>query len=89
LTGTTHDANQLSTAQAAQVLGLSEEAIKSRLLRARLALREKLSAYMAGRAFEGSVRGDGEIALSTPLFKSAVPVTSIYPAARTVTSRLG
>jgi RNA polymerase sigma-70 factor (ECF subfamily) len=46
------DVNQLSTAQAAQVLGLSEEAVKSRLLRARLALREKLSAYMAGRAAE-------------------------------------
>ena len=46
------DVNGLSTAQAAQVLGLSEEAVKSRLLRARLALREKLSAYVAGRATE-------------------------------------
>lgn len=46
------DVNGLSTAQAAQVLGLSEEAVKSRLLRARLALREKLSAYVAGRAAE-------------------------------------
>ena len=46
------DVNMLSTAQTAQVLGLSEEAVKSRLLRARLALREKLSAYMAGRAAE-------------------------------------
>ena len=46
------DVNGLSTAQAAQVLGLSEEAVKSRLLRARLALREKLSAYVAGRAVE-------------------------------------
>ena len=46
------DVNGLSTAQAAQVLGLSEEAVKSRLLRARLALREKLSAYVAGRVTE-------------------------------------
>jgi RNA polymerase sigma-70 factor (ECF subfamily) len=46
------DVNGLSTAQTAQVLGLSEEAVKSRLLRARLALREKLSAYVAGRAAE-------------------------------------
>lgn len=46
------DVNGLSTAQTAQVLGLSEEAVKSRLLRARLALREKLSPYMAGRATE-------------------------------------
>ncbi len=47
------DVNGLSTAQTAEVLGLSEEAVKSRLLRARLALRERLSAYMAGRIVEG------------------------------------
>ncbi len=46
------DLNGLSTAQAAEVLGISEEAVKSRLLRARLALRERLSAYLAGRAVE-------------------------------------
>ena len=46
------DVNGLSTAQTAQVLGLSEEAVKSRLLRARLALREKLSVYVAGRVAE-------------------------------------
>jgi len=46
------DVNGLSTAQTADVLGLSEEAVKSRLLRARLALREKLSAYMSGRVAE-------------------------------------
>jgi len=44
------DVNGLSTAQTAAVLGLSEEAVKSRLLRARLALRERLTAYMIGRA---------------------------------------
>jgi RNA polymerase sigma-70 factor (ECF subfamily) len=44
------DVNGLSTAQTAEVLGLSEEAVKSRLLRARLALRERLTAYMIGRA---------------------------------------
>jgi RNA polymerase sigma-70 factor, ECF subfamily len=46
------DVNKLSTAQTADVLGLSEEAVKSRLLRARLALRERLSAYMAVRVVE-------------------------------------
>jgi RNA polymerase sigma-70 factor (ECF subfamily) len=44
------DVNGLSTAQTAEVLGLSEEAVKSRLLRARLALREKLAGDMSGRA---------------------------------------
>jgi len=43
------DVNGLSTAQTAEVLRLSEEAVKSRLLRARLALRERLTAYMVGR----------------------------------------
>ncbi len=46
------DVNGLSTAQTAEVLGLSEEAVKSRLLRARLALRERLSAYVAGHVAE-------------------------------------
>jgi RNA polymerase sigma-70 factor (ECF subfamily) len=46
------DVNGLSTAQTAEVLDLSEEAVKSRLLRARLALREKLSAYMSERVAE-------------------------------------
>jgi RNA polymerase sigma-70 factor (ECF subfamily) len=46
------DVNGLSTAQTADVLGLSEEAVKSRLLRARLALREKLSVYVSGRVAE-------------------------------------
>ena len=48
------DVNQLSTAQAAQVLGLSEEAVKSRLLRARLALRKKAI------GLHGQARGGGE-----------------------------
>jgi len=43
------DINGLSTAQTAEVLGLSEEAVKSRLLRARLALREQLAAYVTRR----------------------------------------
>jgi len=46
------DVNGLSTVQTADVLDLSEEAVKSRLLRARLALREKLSAYMGERVVE-------------------------------------
>ncbi|MGH9466261.1 MAG: sigma-70 family RNA polymerase sigma factor [Terriglobales bacterium] len=37
------DVEELSTAETAEALGLSEAAVKSRLLRARLQLREKLS----------------------------------------------
>jgi RNA polymerase sigma-70 factor (ECF subfamily) len=50
------DVNGLSTAQTAEVLGLSEEAVKSRLLRARLALRERLSTYAAGRAVRAEMK---------------------------------
>ena len=39
----------LSTAEAAEVLGINEGAVKVRLHRARLALRERLSAYFAER----------------------------------------
>jgi RNA polymerase sigma-70 factor (ECF subfamily) len=38
------DVNGLSMAHTAEGLGLSDEAVKSRLLRARLALRERLAA---------------------------------------------
>jgi len=44
------DINQLSTAETAQVLGLSEEAVKSRLLRARQALRQRLAPYLEGES---------------------------------------
>ncbi len=50
------DVNGLSTAKTAEVLGLSEEAVKSRLLRARLALRERLAAYMSGRVPHAEMR---------------------------------
>jgi RNA polymerase sigma-70 factor (ECF subfamily) len=50
------DVNGISTAQTAEVLGLSEEAVKSRLLRARLALRERLAAYMVERAPRAEVK---------------------------------
>ena len=53
------DVNGLSTAQTAEVLGLSEEAVKSRLLRARLALRERLAAYFAERLPASSDRARG------------------------------
>jgi len=39
----------LSTAQTAEILGLSEEAVKTRLHRGRLWLRQRLSQYFAGR----------------------------------------
>ena len=42
------DVEDLSTAETAEVLGISEGAVKTRLHRARLALREKLSEYFEG-----------------------------------------
>ena len=50
------DVNGLSTSQTAEVLGLSEEAVKSRLLRARLALRERLAAYMVERVSRAEMK---------------------------------
>lgn len=43
------DVEELSTEETAQMLGLSVAAVKSRLLRARLKLRQKLSRYFLGR----------------------------------------
>jgi RNA polymerase sigma-70 factor (ECF subfamily) len=43
------DINDLSTNETAEVLGLSETAVKTRLSRARLRLREELSAYFGER----------------------------------------
>ena len=43
------DMEGLSTAEAGEVLGLSEGAVKTRLHRARLRLRERLSAYFSDR----------------------------------------
>ncbi len=50
------DVNGLSTAHTAEALGLSEEAVKSRLLRTRLAWRERLAAYMSGRVPHAEMR---------------------------------
>jgi RNA polymerase sigma-70 factor (ECF subfamily) len=46
----------LSTAETAEVLNLSEMAVKTRLSRARLQLRNKLSAYFGERMVEGENR---------------------------------
>jgi RNA polymerase sigma-70 factor (ECF subfamily) len=46
------DVEGLSVRETAEALNLSEPAVKVRLLRARLALREKLSAYYGGRVKE-------------------------------------
>jgi RNA polymerase sigma-70 factor (ECF subfamily) len=46
------DLHGLSTQQTAETLGISEAAVKTRLLRARLQLREQLSAYFTERAKE-------------------------------------
>jgi RNA polymerase sigma-70 factor (ECF subfamily) len=47
------DIQGLSTRETAEVLNLSEMAVKTRLSRARLRLREELSSYYAGRIVEG------------------------------------
>ena len=46
---TLRDIEELSTAETAQILGISEAAVKVRLHRARLALRERLAAYFEER----------------------------------------
>jgi len=48
------DIEELSTLQTAEVLGLSETAVKTRLSRARMWLREELSAYFSERMDGGS-----------------------------------
>jgi RNA polymerase sigma-70 factor (ECF subfamily) len=49
------DVEGLSTAETAEALGLSISAVKSRLLRARLKLRNELSAYFSERISEGEL----------------------------------
>jgi RNA polymerase sigma-70 factor (ECF subfamily) len=46
------DLNDLSTHETAEILGLTDTAVKTRLSRARLRLREELSAYFGERAYE-------------------------------------
>jgi RNA polymerase sigma-70 factor, ECF subfamily len=46
------DVNGLSTRETAQVLNISEAAVKTRLLRSRLKLREELSSYFSERLSE-------------------------------------
>ncbi|HVP14159.1 MAG TPA: sigma-70 family RNA polymerase sigma factor [Terriglobales bacterium] len=52
------DIEGLSSAEAAEVLGLSVAAVKSRLHRARLALRERLNRYFGGRTTAESRTGN-------------------------------
>ena len=49
------DIEELSTLETAEVLGLSETAVKTRLSRARMRLREELSVYFNDRMVGGSV----------------------------------
>lgn len=49
------DIEGYSTRETAETLNVSESAVKSRVMRARLALREELSAYFAGRAQKEAV----------------------------------
>lgn len=54
------DLQGLSTLETAEVLGLSEEAVKTRLSRARLRLRELLSEYYAERLHRSGTVEEGE-----------------------------
>ena len=54
------DIEGLSVRETAETLGLSEAVVKTRLLRARLELREALSVYFAERLSEGSARERSE-----------------------------
>lgn len=51
------DIEELSTLETAEVLSLSEAAVKTRLSRARMQLREKLSIYFGERMFGGGTHG--------------------------------
>lgn len=53
------DVEQLSTAETAQVLDLSEDVVKTRLHRARLAVRQKLDKYLGANRRVPSGRGSG------------------------------
>lgn len=54
------DIENLSTQETAEVLGLSETAVKTRLSRARMHLREDLSAYFGDRLLKGGTVGEME-----------------------------
>ncbi len=53
------DVEGLSTEETAETLGLSVPAVKSRLLRARLQLRERLNRYFGNRSVDGMGNKDG------------------------------
>ena len=53
------DVEGLSTEETAESLGLSIPAVKSRLLRARLQLRERLNRYFGKGSNDGVGKGDG------------------------------
>ena len=44
------DVEELSTAESAEILGISEESVKTRLHRARLAVRQKLDQYLQSKS---------------------------------------
>jgi RNA polymerase sigma-70 factor (ECF subfamily) len=50
------DMEELSTQETAHILDLSEDVVKTRLHRARLAIRKRLDEYMRGNGIEGGER---------------------------------
>ena len=55
------DVEDLSTREAAEILGISESALKVRLHRARLALRQELSPYLASTSEANQRQGTGDL----------------------------
>lgn len=51
------DVEELSTLETAEALGLTESAVKSRLLRARLQLRERLAKHFRAKGAAGEMSG--------------------------------
>ena len=68
------DIEGLSTEQAAEVLNLSQSAVKSRLWRARLQLRERLNTYFGKRAESAPVATTEEMGLRETVHMSACTV---------------
>ena len=53
------DMEELSTQEAAQILDVSDDVVKTRLHRARLAIRQTLDEYLRGNGVEGGGKRDG------------------------------
>ena len=53
------DIEELSTEETAQILDVSDDVVKTRLHRARLAIRQRLDEYLSGKEVEGGGKRHG------------------------------